>query len=78
MTVKRPTHDQLTQITQDLGMNLSDERISEFLEVMEDTMKVYDMVDAMPDYLPTVGLSKNAGLSTRTRRESTQCLVYKM
>ena len=39
MTVKRPTHDQLTQITQDLGMNLSDERISEFLEVMEDTMK---------------------------------------
>ncbi len=49
MTVKRPTHDQLKQITQDLGMNLSDERVSEFLEVMEDTMKVYDMIDAMPD-----------------------------
>ena len=51
MTVKRPTHDQLKQITRDLGMNLSDDRISEFLDVMEDTMKVYDMVDAMPDYL---------------------------
>ena len=61
MTVKRPTHDQLTQITQDLGMNLSDERISEFLEVMEDTMKVYDMVDAMPDYLPTVDYPRTPG-----------------
>ena len=61
MTVKRPTHDQLKQITHDLGMNLSDERVSEFLEVMEDTMKVYDMVDAMPDYLPTVDYPRTPG-----------------
>ena len=61
MTVKRPTHDQLKQITRDLGMNLSDDRISEFLDVMEDTMKVYDMVDAMPDYLPTVDYPRTPG-----------------
>ena len=61
MTVKRPTHEQLKEITQDLGMHLSDGRISEFLEVMEDTMKVYDLIDAMPDNLPTVDYPRTPG-----------------
>ncbi|HJL51597.1 MAG TPA: ATP-binding cassette domain-containing protein, partial [Arenicellales bacterium] len=61
MTVKRPTHEQLREITLDLGMHLSDERIIEFLDVMEDTMKVYDIVDAMPDYLPTVDYPRTPG-----------------
>ena len=61
MTVKRPTQEQLREITLDFGMHLSDERITEFLDVMEDTMKVYDVVDAMPDYLPTVDYPRTPG-----------------
>jgi amidase len=61
MTVKRPAHEQLREITLDLGMHLSDERITEFLDVMEDTMKAYDVVDAMPDYLPTVDYPRTPG-----------------
>ena len=61
MTVKRPTHEQLKEIALDLGMHLSDERIAEFLEVMEDTIKVYDLIDGMPDYLPTVDYPRTPG-----------------
>ena len=61
MSVKRPTHDQLKQITLDLGMHLSDERTAEFLDVMEDTMKVYDLIDTMPDYLPKVDYPRTPG-----------------
>ncbi len=62
MTVKRPTHAQLKDIVAGFGMHMSDERISEFLGVMEDTMKVYDQIDAMPDYLPQVEYPRTPGM----------------
>ena len=61
MTVKRPTHAQLKDIVTDFGMHMSDERIAEFLAIMEDTMKAYDAIDAMPDYLPAVDYPRTAG-----------------
>ena len=61
MTAQRPTFAQLKEITQELGMNLSDERIREFLGVMQGTMDAYDVVDALPDYLPPVLYPRTAG-----------------
>ncbi|MEM8839464.1 MAG: ABC transporter ATP-binding protein, partial [Pseudomonadota bacterium] len=52
MTVKRPSFSQLKAIVEDFGMTLSDERIQEFLDLMEGSMQRYDELDAMPDYLP--------------------------
>ncbi|MEO1722124.1 MAG: amidase [Pseudomonadota bacterium] len=61
MTVQRPTFTQLKGIVEDFGMHLSDERIAEFLGLMENSMKHYDTLDAMPDNLPTVEFPRTAG-----------------
>jgi amidase len=61
MSVRRPTHGQLKSIVNGFGMNMSDQRIAEFLDVMEGTIQAYDAVDAMPDNLPTVDYPRTAG-----------------
>ena len=61
MTVRRPTFSQLKSIVQGFGMNMSDQRIGEFLSLMDETIKAYDAVDAMPDYLPSVDYPRTAG-----------------
>lgn len=61
MAVQRPSLPQLKAIAQDFGMTLSDERLSEFLGLMEASMQRYDELDAMPDYLPTVSYPRTAG-----------------
>ena len=61
MSVRRPTHSQLKDIVRELGMNMPDQRIDEFLVVMDETISAYDAVDAMPDYLPEVIYPRTAG-----------------
>ncbi|MGD1924044.1 MAG: amidase, partial [Paracoccaceae bacterium] len=61
MTAQRPTLAQLKDITTELGMSLSDSRIREFHEVMQGTLDAYDVVDAMPDYLPPVLYPRTSG-----------------
>ena len=61
MTAQRPTHAQLEEIVSELGMHMSDARIQEFLDVMQGTLDAYDVVDAMPDYLPPVLYPRTAG-----------------
>lgn len=61
MTVKRPTLSQMRTIVEEFGMNMSDERIQEFLELMEPNMQSYDLIDAQPDYLPPVDYPRTAG-----------------
>ena len=61
MTVNRPTFDQLKDIVNGFGMHMSDERIGEFLGLMDDTIKAYDVIDAEPDYLPPVDYPRTAG-----------------
>jgi len=61
MTVRRPTFAQLKSIVTGFHMNMSDQRIGEFLTLMDETIKAYDAVDAMPDYLPSVDYPRTAG-----------------
>ena len=61
MTVQRPTFAQLKDITVELGMSMPDTRIQEFLDVMQGTLDAYDIVDALPDYLPPVVYPRTAG-----------------
>ncbi|MCY4231751.1 MAG: amidase [Alphaproteobacteria bacterium] len=62
MTAQRPTHAQIKDIVEELGMHLSDARIQEFLDVMQGTLDAYDVVDSMPDYLPPVLYPRTAGI----------------
>ena len=61
MTAQRPTLTQLKEITQELGMHLSDARIREFFDVMQPTLDAYDVIDSLPDYLPPVLYPRTAG-----------------
>ncbi|MDF1721791.1 MAG: amidase [Minwuia sp.] len=61
MTVQRPTLKQMRSIVEDFGMNMSDGRIQEFMDLMEPNMQAYDLIDAQPDYLPSVDYPRTAG-----------------
>ena len=61
MPAQRPTHAQLKEIVAELGMHMSDARLQEFLTVMQGTLDAYDVVDALPDYLPPVLYPRTAG-----------------
>jgi amidase len=61
MTVKRPTLSQMRAIVEDFGMHMPDERIREFMDLMEGNMQAYDLIDSLPDYLPPVDYPRTAG-----------------
>jgi amidase len=61
MTVQRPTLSQMQDVVTELGMSMSDARITEFMEVMQGTLDAYDVVDSLPDYLPPVLYPRTSG-----------------
>jgi amidase len=61
MTVKRPTADQLRAVAADLGMSMSDADLASYLGIMQANFAAYDIVAAMPDYLPTVKYPRAPG-----------------
>nr|MCU0790477.1 amidase family protein [Nitratireductor sp.] len=61
MTVQRPTLSQMKEVVAELGMNMSDARLQEFLDVMQGTLDAYDVVDSLPDFLPPVLYPRTSG-----------------
>jgi amidase len=61
MTVKRPTPEQLRAVAEDLGMTMSDADIASYQRIMQPNFAAYDVVAAMPDYLPTVKYPRTPG-----------------
>ncbi len=61
MAVKRPTHQQLREVAEDLGMTMSDEDIASYLEIMQPNFLAYDAVETAPDYLPTTKYPRTPG-----------------
>jgi amidase len=61
MTVKRPTPKQMMDIVESMGMSMTMDRVEEFLGQMAGSFARYDIVDAMPDYVPTVEYPRTPG-----------------
>jgi len=61
VTVKRPTTEQLRTVAKDLGMSMSDADLASYLAIMQANFAAYDVIDAMPDYLPTVKYPRTPG-----------------
>ena len=61
MTVKRPNLTQLRAVAEDLGMNMSNEDLESYLSLLEGNFAAYDLVEAMPDYLPEVKYPRTPG-----------------
>ncbi len=61
MTVTRPTKAQLNTLAENMGMSFSPEDLDFFHEELDATMGAYDVIDAMPDYLPQVKYARTSG-----------------
>jgi amidase len=61
MSVKRPTLEQMVDIVDSFGMNMTTERVAEFLALMEPNFAAYDLVDQTPDEIPLVKYPRTPG-----------------
>ena len=61
MAVRRPTLDQLRSVAEDLGMHMGDEELKSYDALMQGNYAAYDIVDAMPDYVPAVTYPRTPG-----------------
>jgi amidase len=61
MAVRRPTLDQLRSVAEDLGMHMGDEELKSYDALMQGNYAAYDIVDAMPDYVPAVTYPRAPG-----------------
>lgn len=61
MAIRRPLPSQLKTIAKDLGMTVTDEQAASMLDMMSGGLDAYDVVDAMPDYLPEVKYPRTPG-----------------
>src|SRR3979411_2859850 len=61
MAVRRPTLDQLRSVAEDLGMHMGDEELKSYDSLMQANYAAYDIVDAMPDYVPAVTYPRTPG-----------------
>jgi len=61
MAIKRPTHAQLKEVALDLGIHLSDEQVTVYNTLLQPNFDAYDLVDAMPDFVPAVSYPRTPG-----------------
>src|SRR6202789_3763296 len=61
MTVKRPNLEQLRAVAEDLGMNMSQEDLESYSALLQPNFAAYDLIEAMPDYLPEVKYPRTPG-----------------
>jgi amidase len=54
MTVKRPTSAEVQSIALSLGIHLDSAKAESYRQLLQPNFDAYDVVDAMPDYLPAV------------------------
>lgn len=61
MTLRRPSIDQLRELTRRLHMNLPDAELAQYLEQMEGSFAAYDRIEQLPDFLPEVLYPRTPG-----------------
>ena len=61
MAVQKPTSEQLREIADICGMSMDDADVESFLGLIAPSIDAYNVVDAMPDYLPQVKYPRTPG-----------------
>ena len=61
MAVKRPTLDQLQEVAYSLGIHLSEEQAENYNTLLQGNFDAYDIIDALPDYVPEVKYPRTPG-----------------
>lgn len=61
MAIRRPSIEQLRELTRGLHMNLPDAELAQYLEQMEGSFAAYDRIEQMPDFMPEVAYPRTPG-----------------
>ena len=61
MAVNRPTVAQLQEVARGLGIHLSDEHAATYHNMLQPNFDAYDLIDALPDFLPQVTYPRTPG-----------------
>ena len=61
MAIRRPSMEQLRELTRGLHMHLPDAELAQYLAQMEGSFAAYDRVDQMPDFIPEVVYPRTPG-----------------
>lgn len=59
--VKKPTPEEFIDLAESLGMNMSDDDVASYLDLMTGTIEGYNVLAEMPDYLPVVKYPRTPG-----------------
>lgn len=78
MTVTRPTKAQLNTIAENIGMSFSQEDLDFFHEELDATMASYDVIDALPDYLPQVKYARTSGYHPEATENELNAWAWKV
>jgi hypothetical protein len=68
MAVQVPTPDQLRAIADEMRLSLTGEDVESFINLMRPSVAAYNVVDAMPDNLPTVKYPRTPGYRPSSER----------
>lgn len=77
MTIRRPTLDQMKDLVKGLHMNLSNEELSSFMQLMESSFQAYDRVDQLADYTPQVTYPRTPGYRPSAAENPMNAWYYK-
>ena len=77
MAVKRPTIAQLQEVARGLGITLTDAHASTYNQLMQANFDHYDVLDALPDYLPRVSYPRTPGYRPGLKRTPTAAWYVK-
>ncbi|MFZ2101728.1 MAG: amidase [Oricola sp.] len=77
MSIRRPTLDQMRDVVQGLGMSMGEREMLDYLTLMEDSFKAYDVIDAMPDNLPKVKYPRTPGYRPSGAENAMNAWYYK-
>jgi amidase len=61
MAVQHPTPDQIRAAAAEVGLSLTDADVQSYIGLIAPNIAAYNMVDAMPDYLPPVKYPRTPG-----------------
>ena len=64
MAVQVPTLEQVKAAATEVGLSLTNEDIQSYIELMKPNIHAYNLVDAMPDYLPIVRYPRTLAFPT--------------
>lgn len=77
MAVKVPTPDQLRYVAEEIGLDLTNDDVHSFIEILRPYIDAYNVVDAMPDELPRVKYPRAPGYRPQGEENPYNAWYYK-